>query len=88
MLHEPTGGGDRSSIRNLEMREPMKKKTVITTKTREVWVIRQASRAGEEPASQDREIEPPSESPPLNLDHDAKKDNDSSAESTAKDEQD
>jgi len=60
----------------------MKKKTVITTETREVWVIRQASWVAEEPAPQDREIEPSSESLKLHIDHDAKKDNDSSAKST------
>lgn len=63
----------------------MKKKTVITTETREVWVIRQASCVAEESAPQDREIEPPSQSLTLQLDHDAKKNNDSSAESTSTD---
>jgi len=60
----------------------MKKKTVITTETREVWVIRQAPWGAEEPAPQDREIEPPSDSLTLHIDHDAKKGNDSSAKST------
>lgn len=60
----------------------MKKKTVITTETREVWVIRQASWGAEEPAAEDSKSEPSSESLTLHIDHDAKKDNDSSAKST------
>jgi hypothetical protein len=67
------------------MWEPMKKKTVITTETREVWVMRQASWVAEEPAPEDRGIEPTSESLTLHIDQDAKKDNDSSAESTTPD---
>ena len=63
----------------------MKKKTVITTETREVWVIGQASQAGEGPAPQNRETEAASESPKLHIYHDAKNDNDSSTESTTPD---
>jgi hypothetical protein len=60
----------------------MKKKTVITTETREVWVVRQASWVTEEPIPQDMEAEPTSESLVLPIDHDAKKDNDSSESTT------
>jgi hypothetical protein len=60
----------------------MKKKTVITTETREVWVIRQAWRVAEEPFSQDMEADPTSQSPDLPTDHDSKEDNDSSESTT------
>jgi hypothetical protein len=64
----------------------MKKKTVITTETREVWVIRQPFGVVEQRAPQDREREPTSECLTPNID--AKKTNDSSAESTTPDFQD
>ena len=60
----------------------MKKKTVITTETREVWVVRQASWVADEPAPQGMEAESNSESLDLPIDHDAKKDNDSSESTT------
>jgi hypothetical protein len=44
--------------------------------------MRQASWVAEEPAPEDRGIEPTSESLTLHIDHDAKKGNDSSAKST------
>jgi hypothetical protein len=60
----------------------MKKKTVITTETREVWVVRRASRIAEESAQQDMEAEPTSESLDLPIEHDSKRDNDSSESTT------
>jgi hypothetical protein len=63
----------------------MKKKTIITTATREIWVIRQPFGIVEEPTQHDRESEPTSESLTLHIDRDAKKDNDSSAQSTTPD---
>lgn len=63
----------------------MKKKTVITTETREMWVIRRASWDAEKPAPEERKIESPKQLPTIHTDHDAKKDNDSSAESTMRD---
>jgi hypothetical protein len=56
----------------------MKKKTVITSETREVWVIRRPFWVAEEPAAGDSESEPSSESLTLPIDPDAKKDDDSS----------
>jgi hypothetical protein len=64
------------------MWEAMKKKTVITTETRELWVIRQASCVPEVPAQKDREIEPTSESLTPHIDPEARQENDSSAELT------
>lgn len=63
----------------------MKKKTVVTTETREVWVIGHVPQFAEELTPQDSESESSSQSLTLQLDHDAKKNNDASAESTATD---
>jgi len=60
----------------------VKKKTVITTETREVWVVRQASWVAEEPASQDMEAEPTGESLGVPIANDAKKDDDTSESTT------
>jgi hypothetical protein len=60
----------------------MKKKTIITTETREIWVIRQPFGIVEEPTPHVRESEPTSESLTLHVEHEAKKDDDSSAQST------
>ena len=62
----------------------MKKKTVITTETREVWVIRRPFWIVEQSAA-DSESEPSSESHTLHINHVAKNDNDSSAQSTTPD---
>ena len=63
----------------------MKKKTVITTETREVWVIREPFWVVEEPAPQDSEIDPTSESLSLHINHNGKRNNNSAAESATPD---